>query len=384
MPGRKKAKRSSSPTRRSKKKSVTSMYQSSRGRRRGNARKSSLWDLERDGVTFSMLSKFVGCRERFRLSAVEGWTSRAFAVPLEFGSCFHNCLEFLQDGGRPENLYEVTEAYKHSKLKDPNNALNDEDSIELERLLGTVEIVVLKYMEYWNEVPSFQQGKRRAYDRDFKYLYQEETFNVSHILPTGRNIRLRGRWDAVLRHPFSGSPVLQENKTKGMIDEQGLLEGLKKDLQTQFYLWTLYLTLGKIPTHILYNVIRRPGLRPRSGEPLKDFLNRVDEDIDKRPSHYFMRWVVDIERKDLEDFVERTLNPLLLQVSEWWDSVKHDPFSPWTLQDGGPNLLHYERPYGIYDSTMFGNGRGEFFDVLYQNNFKGYFQRTEAFPELID
>lgn len=355
------------------------IWNQNRGRKKGNNRKESLWDLERDGITFSMLSKFLTCRERFRLSAVEGWTPKNIRVPLEFGSAFHKCMEHVEGGGRIEQIGEVVDQYQYSRKKEHN--LTADDMTDLERVMAMVETTYFAYHDYWSRVPTFRSESRRYFDHSLKYVYQEEAFDVMHSLPSGRKIRLRGRWDAVFKHPISKKLVLQENKTKSTIDEYGIHEGLKKDLQTQFYLWSLYLAEGVFPRHVLYNVIRRSGLRPSVKETVAEFRKRVSDDIEKRPEHYFMRWIVDVDIEDLTLFRDRMLNPLLETVARWWDSIKHDPFDPWTLEDGSPNYLHYEKPFGIFDSAAFG-GKGDYWDLLYLNRYDNYFQRTVPFPEL--
>ena len=358
------------------------LYEKNKGRRKGNNFTEPLWDLERDGVTFSMLSKFLNCRERFRLSAVEGWTPKGIKVPLEFGSAFHKCMEHVEGGGRIEQVGKVVSGYQQSRLRDKSQSFTADDQQDLERVMGMVERTYYLYHDYWASRPTFRSDRRKYCDHHFRYKYQEETFDVIHILSSGRKVRLRGRWDAVLTHPITKRLCLQENKTKSTIDEYTIEHGLKKDLQTQFYLWTLYLVEGTYPKHVLYNVIRRAGLRPGAKETVKDFIDRVEADIEKRPDHYFMRWVVDFDISDLESFRKRTLDPILTSIVEWWDSIKHDPFVPWTLEDGSVNPLHFERPFGIYDSMQFGSGKGDYFEILYHDRYDPFYQRDMPFPEL--
>ena len=59
----------------------------------GNTKRRSLWDLHKHGVSYSMISRFLECRERFRLDVVEGWQETKINVPLEFGSIFHEAME---------------------------------------------------------------------------------------------------------------------------------------------------------------------------------------------------------------------------------------------------------------------------------------------------
>ena len=89
----------------------------SKKRRKGNQKIESLWDPYRDGITYSLLSKFMGCRERTRLSYVEGWISKNFSVPLEFGNLFHLLKEVRYSGASMKASLKSSEKYIQSKIK---------------------------------------------------------------------------------------------------------------------------------------------------------------------------------------------------------------------------------------------------------------------------
>jgi hypothetical protein len=332
---------------------------------RGNQRDEPLWDLDRDGITSSMLSKFVVCQERFRLSAVEGWTDSKVSVPLEYGSCFHECLE-NHAAGNPRSTEQVVGDYYRKKID--GKMLDVEERKTMQIICGMVGVVFPQYVDYW-----------KSKDLNKTYIFQEQTFEVMYQLPTGRMIKLRGRWDE--GYVDERGMWLQENKTKGNIDEEYLQASLHQDLQTMFYTLALSIHQGYPPYGVLYNVARRPGLRLGAKETVRDFVLRVEKDVEKRPEWYFMRWETVLGKNDLDTWIMRSLNPLLSKVCEWWDSIKHNPFEPWTNKDGQPNLGHMLRPAGVYDAQ--GNGmRGDYFELLYRGNYFGLHQRELAFPEL--
>src|SRR5690606_27397262 len=62
---------------------------------------------------------------------------------------------------------------------------------------------------------------------------QEQSFAVPYTLPSGRQVTLRGKFDAVVL--FGRDIYLQENKTKGDIDEEGIGSTLTGNLQSMFY-----------------------------------------------------------------------------------------------------------------------------------------------------
>ena len=133
---------------------------------------------------------------------------------------------------------------------------------------------------------------------------------------------------------------------------------------------------------VLYNVIRRPGIRPKKGsgknpmpESLQDFATRCKADVLERPDFYFHRWTVEFEAGDVATWREKSFDPLLRQIVRWWDSIKTDPYSPWS------SPFHFQRPFGIYDGLAAGR-RGDFFDLLTGGSYNGLEQRSTAFPEL--
>ena len=59
---------------------------------------------EQDGVTFSLLSRFLACRERFRHLVINGLQSaEGFDHKIEFGNMWHLCEEALASGRDPTN-----------------------------------------------------------------------------------------------------------------------------------------------------------------------------------------------------------------------------------------------------------------------------------------
>lgn len=400
-------------------------------RPRTSSPRESLWDLDRDGITYSMLAKFVICRERMRLSAVEGWTESNLKDGLEFGNGWHHCEQFVAEGGSLSNLHKATKVYE--KLRKSAKRITPNEAQALERLLGCVEVVFPKYYKYWE-----------SEERMKHYLIQEEIFDVQYPLPgLGRSVRIRGRMDGsyrwnqlpkrlqdlVTRGQLNPNAIwLKENKTKGNIDQDGLKNMLEKDLQTMLYMRCFNLKYPTLPTPagVLYNVIRRPLLKQGQSESLQNYLIRVGEDVDERPEHYFMRWETLISQDSLDDWCRVTLDPALSALCLWWDSIKHSPFEPWTqkasfvtcprcgievstvylsAEKAGyvwcpscktlksydpykmvnkevPNPHHFLRPFGVYDSGQ--NGRGDFFDLLTRGSKYGLHRRTDPFPELVE
>jgi hypothetical protein len=310
-------------------------------------------DIEKDGITYSFLDEWLLCKEQARLSYVEGWASSNFSTALTFGIVFHDCLEWLAKGRSPKTIrWKILNPfYEKRSVK--------MDKLEKEKLaiiLSTVEIVFKEYAKHWE-----------SHDREFSYLFHEKSFQVNHMTDAGYAIPLRGRWDAAYIDS-QNKLWLMENKTKGQIDEEGIMTALPQDLQTMLYVHALQKHTGREVAGVLYNVIRRPLLRQKKSETVMEFTTRVQDDILTRPSYYFMRWKVELLQEDITNWVNRTLNPILNQVALWWQGIKDDPFDPW----GSPQ--HFQNPSALF--TKYGKSR--YFNLLTRGSTEGLYKRTNG------
>jgi hypothetical protein len=323
-----------------------------------------MWDLDRDGISYTMLSKFTCCRERFRVAYVEGWSESGFNAPLEFGSAFHECLESPEQP--PEK---ITRKFQEARLR--SGAIFPNQLPDFEQLMALVEATV---HGYWAEYGKEDRLKKN-------YIYREHNFDVQYEVPAiSRPFRLRGRWDAVYRD-VDGKLWLLETKTKSDIDSDGIGRTLAQDMQTMLYVSTLEALMGEKVRGVVYNVIRRPQYRLGKKENIQEFAVRVREKIlesVKKPEaegRFFFRWEHTFNKNDVAEWQERTLNPLLAQLRMWWDEFEGNPFDPWK------NVHHYQRPFGVYDSLASGR-RGDFFEYMTGGSTSGLVKRTTAFPEL--
>lgn len=320
-----------------------------------------LWDLYRDGISYSLLSKFLICRERFRLGAVEGWTESGIHAGLEFGNAFHLCLE------KDEAPFKVTSQYQKSKQE--NSSLLPHQLKEFEQLMCAVEATVKGYKKHW-----------KTEDRNFTSVAREKVFEIPYSVPfhggqRSVTLKLRGKIDEVLRYKKSKRLWVFETKTKSDIDSDGLHRTLAQDLQTMLYCTAAHHLYKESPEGVLYNVIRRPGLRLGKTESLVNYRNRIEADVQKRAEWYFHRWEVKLDPDDLEKWQIRSLNPLLRQIIQWWESIKNNPFDPWDSE------YHFQRPFGVYDGLASGR-RGDFFNLLTSGSYKGLEAKSTVFPEL--
>lgn len=325
-----------------------------------------VWDFHVDGVTSSLLRTFLTCREQTYLKYIEGWQQPGIREPIEFGWIFHNALEHLAAGKDP--VRSVT-AYVTKRSK----GLTAGDQQTLNRLAGMAKAMIPLYIEYWAKYDKLKITE---------WVEHESVFDQQVSVPGhAGDIRLRGRRDGAFTSGKKGAFLwLFETKTKGVIPEQTLLNVLPFDTQVMLYSYVLGLEYDQKVAGVIYNVIRRPGLRIRKDDTLKKFCDRVKDDVHARPEHYFMRWQVQFDADEIETWVQFKLNHLLMEMVEWIarleDATDHFKF---------PERRWNARNHYINDNSLHGAyGPCDLFSAITQGNYVGLEQSSTVFQELED
>jgi hypothetical protein len=278
---------------------------------------------------------------------------------FEFGNCIHNCLEaYGKNKRRRIDHNKILNTYRITR----NQQLNHHEQEELKRIVETAKLVWPAYLNWWET----KQGIETLDDCEFVAL--EEDFKFPHKLPDGNEVILRGRIDGILR--YRGKLWLMENKTKSVVDDR-LADYLPHDMQTMMYCHCIQMKYGEPVEGILYNVIRRPGLKLKKDGDVPELLNRIREDLETRPEFYFLRWNVYLADGDTNRWVDRVLNPILQNVRLWWKEIEQNPFDPFSI----PNRVHhFISPTGLY--TQY--GKCNYFDLMTTGNDYGFYKRPRS------
>ena len=149
-------------------------------------RKEPLWKgPDVDGITNSLLSKFLVDRERFRLYVVEGLKEpEAFSHKLEYGNMVH-CCEEATAGNKPWSPALI--AFAKGLVK-----RFPEQGKEIDKWYNVCKIQYPIYIKHWKANPDVKQRIP---------LFQEKVFDVPYKLPSGRTVILKGKFDSVDRIP---------------------------------------------------------------------------------------------------------------------------------------------------------------------------------------
>jgi len=299
-----------------------------------------------DGITQSLLSRFLMCRERFRVLVIEGLAPmEQFNHRLEYGNFWHICEEHSSGGG---NWTAPVTAYaKQLALRFP------ESREQIEHWWR----VCLRQFEIYEDL----KGPVRC-----NSLMQEFVFSVPYKLPSGRTVILRGKWDSVFGE--DDGIWLLEHKTKGTVDEQTIRRQLTFDLQTMFYVVALKEHIrtntrkemkGKKVAGVLYNVVRRPlsggkgsirqhkATKNKPGETKEHFYDRVAKIIQEDSENYFFRWKVVLTKGDVAAFKRKFLRPILEQLCDWWHiQATLTPPLAWYNRS---NYTHWQTPFEVWN-----------------------------------
>lgn len=350
------------------------------------------------GISFSMLSRYLCCPERFRLMTVEGLgPPEDFNVRLEYGHMWHVCEEAHAMG---RDFWPALAIYgKELGKKYPTQGT------QINHWCRVCALQFPIYVDWWQKHPDVKARKPVA---------AEKAFDVAWELDSGRKVHLLGMIDSLDILTNEGL-FIQENKTKGDIDEGMMKRNLAFDLQTGIYMSAVQVLLnkgafGKI-THdiagVRYNVVRRPlaggkgSIRQKKptkknpqGQSLEEFYDELSGVIrgamDVDNTHYFFkRWKVNLHPGDLQKLAHHCLNPILENLCddyEWWEwcfEQGKDPFDYILRGKIFPEhrLRHFRYPYGVYNAILEG-GSSEVDEYLLTGSKLGLVRRERLFSEL--
>lgn len=308
------------------------------------------------GITVSLLQKFLACRARFKVYAIEGWKAAPkFNHRMFYGSAWHAAEEAFAKHGTVDAALDA--AYDYADAESRVHPVARED---ITKWLSVVVVTFPEYVAYWNRTPDPAPHTEVA---------QEQVFRVPYTLPSGRVVHLRGKFDGVTRDA-DGRLWLFETKTKGDVDESEIRNQLTFDLQTMTYAVALTHQLGLRDqpfAGVRYNVVRRPlsggkgtivRHKPTKSKPLgeseAEYYDRLREYVRAEPETYFFRWSCTVGDGDLHVFRREFLDPCLEFLCTWYDVAPVYDRPESTTIPG--YALSWRTPFGLTGSIADGYG----------------------------
>ena len=308
------------------------------------------YDPYKDGMTQGILTTFMRCREEAK-NYLEGLEQVRTSAALQFGSLAHRTLENIyRKWKKPPTEKEVgtvLDSVHDEFMKEEGARLSPEGLENLHTNAAVLEAVMPSYFTHNAE--------------DFKthnWLELEEKFCVPSPVP---GVNLVGRIDGV--HKQKKEVWLFESKTKSRIEEDNLTDALSFDFQTNVYQYAVRHKYKVTPQGVLYNIIRRPGQKLKKDENLVAFSKRIQEEVKKDPSYYFLRYEISIPKTEFARF-EGELKSIIEEFLKWWKG----------------DLAHYRNT----SSCLQRFGPCRFLPKCANNDLGLYNQRKFLFPELQD
>jgi len=318
--------------------------------------KKKFYDIKKHGITQSLISKFLECRQAARYY-LQGYESIYNRLPLTEGSIGHEVLQHAYEDiktGKLKTIPSKQQVIKYTKRVEKQwlkeNSRKDPRALEhVEYSLTTMEATLPAYFDFW-----------RKDLKQIKWLGLEESFALPYVLPDGRKTILRGKKDGEF---LKKGLWLFETKFKSQISESNLIDTLSFDTQVLLYLRALKHIHKRTPEGVLYNVIRRTCLQRRKAESLAQFAKRLKDDIENRPDFYFMRFEIATDDFDLEKF-DIELEGIIKDFYDWIEG----------------KVPHYKNTYNCVGKY----GRCDFLPCCGMNDFSALKKRKILFKELED
>jgi len=285
----------------------------------------AFYDMERDGVTQSLISMWLTCRQKAKLY-LEGWDSKYHKEALIDGNIGHAVLEraynLIRENKMTRPPSEKLSRAIVSKVEEQWYSENAKPGAEaremVERACAVMEVLLPAYFDFWRK--DFTDKKWESLEEKFELpmtVISSEDMAVS--------IPLRGKKDGTFR--TSRGIWLFETKFKSQVDEDGIVATLGFETQVMLYMLQTYYSnlnpkdpMKAMPKGCLYNIVRRATLRKRVKEGVPEFAKRVKADIAKRPDFYFIRMESPLVAKDLISF-QKELQSLLGDMYDWWKGL---------------------------------------------------------------
>lgn len=269
-----------------------------------------------DGITQSLIDKFLECPYRFYLYAILGLEeSKELHPNLVWGDTFHKGLEHIVE--RTETLNQFTSA----------------DWEEIDQAVTTY-----MHKEYPLAPPTFLPSIKRMlrlYDDSFKtttdkIYFTEQVFKDEIVVPgIEQPVVIRGKYDGL----SSDNQVLVEHKCKGKLDKLGSRAETPFDKQVLLY---CYVSGAR---DVIYDIIRIPdtqySLPPRRmGQKPSSYVTELYDDrawgdfpIVMKRNLWVDQFRFEINDSRIYHFLDFQLYPLIKRIVRWWEHVTDPNFN---------------------------------------------------------
>jgi len=252
---------------------------------------------KREPLTYSLMSLLLNCPRAYYYRTVLGYERRKTET-LELGTAFHKGIEEGSPSAAVDYLEEEANIYDQYQQN---------------------ELIVLKAIAH-----GMVAGALKYWDHESEESIPEGEFAIPIINPASghpsRKYYLTGKWDEVKK--VDGRWRLTEYKTMGQTPNEAFADKLLLDTQITLY-WYAAQRYNDIDIEeIQYRVARKPSIRQRKDETIRDYASRIIEDYRLRPEFYFYEETIYRTSEDLEEFERHLWSTVqllnTLERGEFW------------------------------------------------------------------
>lgn len=248
------------------------------------------YTLGNTGITQTLLSQYLAC-PRAWLFAVNGYTNPDKVKKTRFGTMIHAYTDAFHGEFMGRAPVPFSAIMLRPEIIRDTTPLSADDAKDCELDMLQAEVVCEAYAERYRE----EDGRT-------KQFVNAERTHAAHYLDT---YLLRTKIDAEFVHRDTQDTrvYILETKTISRLEESRLALKLHNDFQTMFE--ATVLAHEPAPVHVggvCYNIVRRPQIKPKVGESLTVYRQRLVADIRSRPDFYFIRYTIGYTDRDLAAF----------------------------------------------------------------------------------
>ena len=226
--------------------------------------------LKKIGISHSRLSTYrSGCKRKFWLTMNNYINPNSTSVKNTlFGNLCHEISEKCTEDKSVIAFMDLCNVYCN-KNQDQLSVL-DPQTVEHEKALASITMEC--YFKYQKAYEGYTVLKNELYLKRLKI--GDHVFNI--------------KIDKVLKDKKTGEIAILDHKCKSRFNVDILAKKIIIDKQFQLYRKGFETAYKRKVDKIIWDIIRKSGLRMTKKENMNGFMDRVKMDIEKRPEYYFI------------------------------------------------------------------------------------------------
>ena len=240
----------------------------------------------------------MNCRRAAYYWVIRCITLKRPRFSLENGTIWHNALDVLYSfNSVPAAIKAIEKGFADLKITIPTNTAYQINEFEA-MLKGMIKGYAAQYL--------------KSDLKTWNFLKTEKEFRIKNFLGTG--LDFVGRFDAIVyipKGPLKGIWILESKTTSDLT----YYETSSIRMSTQFlgYCYAAKEVTGKKPRGVIWNAIKKPGIRLKKNQTPEAYCKELEEDIPARPEFYFFREHILVTDAAIEMW-QREINQVALDL----------------------------------------------------------------------